>query len=141
MTRGDSIVSFIKLAVTSAGTGMLASTPAMDAFNAYVQLPVWGVPVTVIGAGFAGSLLSLFFGDPVETRRGLWGQVIASAMFGTAVASLLADGLNWDWATKNMAMFAMMSAAMLRWFLPTMIERGKAVIKELKFSFAKGGDK
>jgi hypothetical protein len=43
-----------------------------------------------------------------------------------------------------MSMFALMSAAIMRWFLPTIIERGKQFIKEFKFSFTKkseGGDK
>lgn len=136
MTRGDAIVSFIKLTVTSAGAAV-ASSPLLDAFTNYIQLPVWGVPVTVIGAAGAGAVLSLFFGDPLTTRRELWGQTLAATLFGAATAALVADGMNWDWAAKNMAMFALMSAAILRWFLPTAIERIKQLIREFKFSFTK----
>lgn len=142
MSRGGAIVSLIKLTITSATTAA-ASSPFIDAFNNYIQLPVWGVPVTVIGAAGAGAVLSLFFGDPIPTRRALYGQTIGATFFGVAVAVLVADGLNWDWAIKNMSMFALMSAAIMRWFLPTMIERGKQIIKDFKFSFTKrnGGDK
>ena len=38
-------------------------------FNSYIEQPVWGVPVTVFGAAAAGAALSLFFGDPLPTRR------------------------------------------------------------------------
>lgn len=143
MNRGEAMASLIKLSITSAGTAV-ASSPLIHAFNSYVQLPVWGVPVTVFGAAGAGAILSLFFGDPITSRRSLFGQTLAATVFGVAVAVLVSDGLNWDWAIKNMAMFAMMSAAALRWFLPSIIDRGKQFIKEFKFSFTKrqdGGDK
>lgn len=143
-------MSFIKLSVATVSTAVAtvstaaASSPVLDAFNSYISLPVWGVPVTVFGAAGAGAVLSLFFGDPLTSRRDLFGQVLAAMVFGVATAVLVADGLDWDWATKNMSMFALMSAAIMRWFLPTIIERGKQFIKEFKFSFTKkseGGDK
>lgn len=134
--KGDSIVSLIKLTGASAGTAM-GITPVVDLFNVYIQLPVWGVPVTVFGAAGFGAALSLFFGDPLKTRRELFGQTLGATFFGVACAVLAADGLNWAWATKNMSMFALMSAAILRWFLPTIIERGKQLIKDFKFSFTK----
>lgn len=143
MNKGEAIVSFIKLSVATVSASA-ASSPLLDAFNAYVSLPVWGVPVTVFGAAGAGAVLSLFFGDPLTSRRDLFGQVLASTGFGVAIAVLVADGFNWEWAAKNMSMFALMSAAILRWFLPTMIERGKQLIKEIKVPFTKkneGGDK
>ena len=123
-------MSFGKLVIASA-----VSSPFFNALTSYVQTPVWGIPVTVIGAAGAGAILSLFFGDPLTTRRDLFGQTIAATIFGCAVAVLVADGFDWDWATKNMSMFALMSSAILRWFLPTMIERVKQLIKEFKFSF------
>lgn len=131
MLKGEAIVSFFKLAASAAVAGA-ASPPVVDLFSAYVQTPVWGVPVSVIGAAAFGAGLSLFFGDPIPTRRALYGQVLAATVFGAAVAVLVADGMNWDWAQKNISMFALMSAAMVRWFLPTAIEQGKAMIKALK---------
>jgi hypothetical protein len=143
MNRGEAALSLIKLTVASAGT-VAVSSPFLQAFSTYIQLPVWGVPVTVIGAAGAGAILSLFFGDPLETRKQLFGQTIAATMFGSAIAVLVSDGLDWDWAIKNMSMFALMSAAMIRWFLPAIIDRIKQMIKEFKFSFikkAEGGEK
>jgi len=134
--KGEGVVNLIKLAGTSVGTGA-ATSPLFQLFTSYVQQPVWGVPVTVIGAAAAGAALSLFFGDPLPTRKALFGQVMAATFFGAGVAVLVADGMNWDWATKNISMFAMISAAMMRWFLPSIIERGKQFIKEFKFSFTK----
>lgn len=136
MDRGEAIVSFFKL-IGASTTTAVASSPLVDAFSIYVQLPVWGVPVTVIGAAGFGAVLSLFFGDPLPTRRDLFGQTLGATFFGVAVAVLAADGLDWEWATKNMAMFALMSAAILRWWLPTIIERGKQLIKDFKFTFTK----
>lgn len=134
--KGEGVVNFIKLAVAAGGTGA-ATSPFFQLFTQYISTPVWNVPVTVIGAAGFGAFLSLFFGDPIPTRRGLYGQVIAATAFGCAVAVLAADAMNWDWAQKNMPMFAMMTAAIMRWFLPTTIDRGKQFIKEFKFSFTK----
>jgi hypothetical protein len=139
MGRGEAIVSFIKLATASVAAGV-ASTPATELFSAYVQTPVWGVPVSVIGAAAFGAGLSLFFGDPIVSRRALYGQTLAATVFGAACAVLVADGMDWDWAQKNISMFALMSAAMVRWFLPTVIERGKQLVKEFRFPSIKKTD-
>jgi peptidoglycan/LPS O-acetylase OafA/YrhL len=140
--KAEGALNLLKLAGTSTGTGVVTS-PFFQLLTSYVQQPVWGVPVTVMGAAAAGATLSLFFGDPLPTRRALFGQVLAATFFGAGVAVLLADGMSWTWATKNISMFAMISAAMIRWFLPSIIERGKQLIKEFKFSFTKkpGDDK
>lgn len=139
MDKGEAIVSFAKLSATMVTSGV-AISPAFDVFNSYISTPVWGVPVTVIGAATFGAAISLFFGDPLKTRKELFGQVIASAFFGAGGAVLLSDAMDWTWAEKNIAMFAMMSAAVIRWFLPTIIERGKQFIREFKFSFTRKGD-
>ena len=51
--------------------------------------------------------------------------------------------MDWKWATDNISMFTMLMAAMIRWFLPTIIERVKSLIQTFKFSFTKkpGEDK
>ncbi|QKW95598.1 hypothetical protein AXL3_24 [Stenotrophomonas phage vB_SmaS-AXL_3] len=140
--KGESVMSLTKLVVTAGGTGAVTS-PVFQLFTSYIQQPVWGVPVTVFGAAAAGAALSLFFGDPLPSRRALFGQVLAATFFGAGAAVLAADGMDWDWATKNISMFALISAAMIRWFLPSVIDRIKQLIKEFKFSFTKrptGGD-
>lgn len=132
-----------KLLVTAGSTGA-ATSPLFQLFTSYVQQPVWGVPVTVFGAAAAGAGLSLFFGDPLKTRRDLFGQILASTFFGAGSAVLAADAMNWEWATKNISMSALISAAMIRWFLPSIIARVKQLIKEFRLSFIKkpeGGDK
>lgn len=134
--KEDGFLSLFKLIGTTAGTGALTS-PFFQLFTTYVQQPVWGVPVTVIGASAAGATLSLFFGDPLPTRRALFGQVMAATFFGAAGAVLVSDAMDWEWASKNISMFAMVSAALIRWFLPSIIERVKQLIKEFKFSFTK----
>lgn len=132
-------MSFFKLVTASVATGA-ASAPVLDIFTDYVSLPVWGVPVSVIGAAAFGAGLSLFFGDPIPTRRALYGQILAATFFGAAWAVLIADGMNWDWAQKNISMFALSSAAVVRWFLPTVIERGKQIVKEFKLPSLKKPD-
>src|SRR5690606_19690093 len=108
-------MSLIKLTATAAGVGVTGA-PLVEILTQYVQLPVWGVPVTVVMAALAGAVLSLFFGDPVESRKSLWGQVLGSTAFGTAVAVLVADGMGWGWMQRNIPMSALMSAAVIRWF-------------------------
>jgi hypothetical protein len=141
MDKGE-LLTLLKLAVVSGGAAA-AQSPVTEIMTHYFKTPVWGVPVTVIGAAGAGAVMSLFFGDPIARRRDLYGQTIAATMFGCAVAVLAADGMGWQWAHNNMPMFALMSAAMIRWFLPTTIERIKALIKEFRFPSIKktGGDK
>lgn len=136
------LANLVKFTVATGGAA-LASTPVFKLFTTYVNMPVWGVPVTLWGAAAAGSILSLFFGDPITTRRMLFGQTMAAMFFGVGLAVLASDAMNWEWATKNLSMFAMMSAAMLRWFLPSLIIRGKQLIHTFSFSFTKkrGDDK
>lgn len=139
MAKGEAILSFAKLIAAAT-----VSSPVVKAMTDYVSVPVLNVPVSVIMAAFAGAGLSLCFGDPVPTRRGLAGQVLAATGFGTAMAVLVADGMGWGWAQKNIAMFALMSAAIIRWFLPTVIDKGKQSIREFKLPFIKkpsGDDK
>lgn len=141
MLRGEAAVSFIKLGVSAATAG-IAATPVLDAISKSVDLPVWGVPVSVVGAAAFGAGLSLFFGDLPDTRRMLYGQTLAATAFGVATAVLVADGMGWAWAQKHIPMFALMCAAMIRWWLPGIIERGKAIVKDFKLpSFKKGADK
>lgn len=130
------VANFVKMLSASTGTGVVTS-PVFQIFTQYVNQPVWGIPVTVFGAAAAGACMSLFFGDPLPTRRALYGQVIASTLFGAAAAVLAADAMNWDWAAKNISIFALISAAMIRWFLPAIIERGKQLIKEFRFPTTK----
>lgn len=139
MLKGEAIVSLSKLIAATAATGA-ATAPVIDIFNTYVQTPVWGVPVSVIGAAAFGAGLSLFFGDPIKTRRALYGQTLAATVFGAACAVLVADGMGWEWAQKNIGMFALMSAAMVRWFLPTVIERIKQMVKDFKLPSIKKPD-
>lgn len=132
----EEVANFVKMISASTGTGVVTS-PVFQIFTQYVNQPVWGIPVTVFGAAAAGACMSLFFGDPLPTRRALYGQVIASTMFGAAAAVLAADAMDWDWAAKNISIFALISAAMIRWFLPAIIERGKQLIKEFRFPTTK----
>lgn len=125
-------MSLVKLGVAAA-----AASPFVKVFTELVVTPVWGIPISVAMAALTGAGLSLFFGDPIESRRSLWGQLAAATVFGLAIADLTARALKWEWATANMPMFALMTAALLRWFLPSIIDRGKEFIKDFKFSFTK----
>lgn len=125
-------MSFFKLTASAVVTGAVVP-PIAAVLGSYVQTPVWGVPVSVIGAAAFGAGLSLFFGDPLPTRRALYGQTLAATFFGAAAAVLVADGMDWDWAQKNIGMFALVTAAVVRWWLPSIIERGKQLIKEFRF--------
>lgn len=109
-------------------------------FDKMFTIPIFGVQVTTIGAAAVGAGLSLFFGDPIESRRSLFGQVAAATAFGVGSGILLADAFNLAWAQKNLQMFVMMDAAIMRWFLPSIIERGKQLIKDFKFSFSRKSD-
>lgn len=140
------VQSLIKMIFVAVPTGFGAER-TFNLFTDFVELPVWGVPVTTFGAAAAGAALSLFFGEPIKGARALWGQLAAACIFGTALAVLAADGLNLDWAEKHLSMFALVCAALIRWFLPVTIERAKQLIKEFKLSFKflksddKGGEK
>lgn len=122
------LMNLTKLLVASSGTSAVAH-PLFQILDGYVQQPVWGVPVTVFGAAACGAAMSLFFGDPLPSRRALFGQTLSATIFGAGLAVLLSDAMNWVWATKHLEMFALVCAAMIRWFLPTIIERTKQLIK------------
>lgn len=124
-------MSFFKLSIAAVATGATAS-PVLDILSQTLQFPVLNTTVAVVGTAALGAGMSLFFGDPLESRKMLYGQVLAATVFGASVAVLVADGMNWDWAIKNMQMFSLVSAALMRWFLPSIIDRGKQIIKDFK---------
>lgn len=130
-------MSGIKLAMTALAAGLAA--PTMEAAPKIIQVPVLGVPIAVVAAALAGAALSLFFGDPITSRRALFGQTFTAAIFGTCIAVLMADGMGWVWAQKNITMFALMSAAMLRWFLPGLIHKIGEVIRDFKLRIPRVG--
>lgn len=136
--KGEAVSSFIKLTLstTAAGVGSNWFFPLLDSF---FDIPVFGVPVTTFGAAAIGAGLSLFFGDPIETKRSLFGQVLAAMFFGVAIAALLADGFQLDWAKRNFPMFALVMGGSIRWFLPSFIIKGKELIADFKLSFRRGG--
>lgn len=125
--------SFLKLAATTASLGV-GVDGTFNIFTQFVQLPVWTVPVTSFGAAAVGAGLSLFFGEPLKSKRDLWGQLLAACIFGTAASVLLTDAFGLGWAAKHPGMFAMVIAAMVRWFLPACIERAKQIIREYRLS-------
>lgn len=132
--------SFLKITLSSAGVGAGFGNWVFPFFDKMFTIPIFGVQVTTIGAAAVGAGLSLFFGDPIESRRSLFGQVAAATAFGVGSGILLADAFNLAWAQKNLQMFVMMDAAIMRWFLPSIIERGKQLIKDFKFSFSRKSD-
>lgn len=138
--KGEAMSSFLKVTLSSAGVGAGFRNWIFPFFDSVFTIPVFGVQVTTIGAAAVGAALSLFFGDTIESRRMLFGQVIASTLFGVAVGILCADGLSLAWAQKNLQMFVLMMAALMRWFLPSIIARGKELIKDFKFPFTKKTD-
>lgn len=138
--KGEAVSSFIKLTLSAAGVGAGTGSWVFPLLDKVFDIPVFGVQVTIVGAAAVGAGMSLFFGDPIESRKSLFGQVLASTMFGVGAGVLAADAFNLEWAQKDMGMFVMMTAALIRWFLPSVIERGKQFIKEFKFSFSKKTD-
>ena len=132
MNRGEHIVSLLKLGTTTA-----IASPIFQIFTEVVAFPVFGAPITLILAALVGAGLSLFFGDPIIGRRNLWGQIAGAVAFGTGAGVLVSDAMDWAWATRNLPLFVMCCSAVIRWFLPTVIERGKQLIREFKFPWAK----
>lgn len=136
--KGEMAAPFLKLVLSSTVIGAGTESILVPVLDKIFYVPVFGVPVTVIGAAALGAGLSLFFGDPIESRRSLFGQVAAATVFGVSSGVLFVDAFQLEWARKNMAMFVMMNAAIMRWFLPTAIERVKTIIKEFRLPH-KGG--
>lgn len=123
--------------------GLLATTsiagavtsPLFQALNAmFPGGTVLQVPVSSWGAAAFGAVISLFFGEAPPSRRRLFGECTAAMGFGVAIAVLMSDGLDLDWATNNASMFAMVCAGVVRWFMPPVIDRGKRFIHESNIS-------
>ena len=109
--------------------------------NAFFSMLIWNIPVTTFGAAAFGAGLSRFFGEPVSKQRNFWGQMAAACFFGTAIAALVAGAFDLKWAKENMSLFALINAACIRWFLQTIIDRAKLIIKEYKLSLNFGKSK
>ena len=129
------VSSFFKLILSSAGVSLGTNDVVVPALSRVIDLPVLSVQVTLFGAAAFGAGLSLFFTDPIESRRMLLGQVLGATVFGVCLGVLCADALELNWAKKNLGMFVMMSAAATRWFLPSIIDRIKKLISEAQIPF------
>jgi len=125
------------IVVAASASVSAASTPIVNYLQLYTSIPLWGMPISVIAAATFGAGLSLFFGDPLVSRRALYGQTLAATFFGAGLAVMFAHAMKWDWAMEYTALLALMTSAMVRWFLPTIIERGKQLINEFRFPHRK----
>jgi hypothetical protein len=133
--------AFFKMAVSAASLALGVDGAA--AIVSHAGAASWTVPVSVFGGAAIGAGVSLLFGDPVRTRRALWAQIVGAWILGGAGSVLLAEGTGWTWAINHPAYFALVAAAVVRWFLPVTIERGKQIIKEYRLTLSrnKGDDR
>ena len=106
--------------------------------DANVAMPIFSVPAAVIGAAAFGTAASLSTGDPVHSRRELFGQSL-SIIFGTAAAAFMARG-GPDWMSEVQGPIASVVAYLARHVAPSITERSKEIIRNFKFSLRRKGD-
>lgn len=64
------------------------------------SMPLFGVPLTVVGMAVLGSALGAAYGKPLEKRRDLFVTVVGHAFLATVLVAVVPGMVGWEWVTK-----------------------------------------
>ena len=81
------------------GTG-LAALASAGVINDW-SVPLFGVPLTVIGMAAAGAYLSYAYGKPESSRKKLYTMAIANTFLATVCVAVLPQWLGWEWTNSK----------------------------------------
>jgi len=88
-----------------------------------VSMPLFGVPLTVLGMAAGGAFASFAYGQPEKSRLKLFGMAIANTFLGALSVALLPVWLDWTWVTPMLQPpLAGFLAFIARWVIPLVIE-------------------
>lgn len=81
------------------GTG-LATIAGAGLINDW-SVPLFGVPLTVIGMAAAGAYLSYAYGKPEPKRKKLYTMAIANTFLAAVCVAVLPSWLGWEWTNSR----------------------------------------
>lgn len=81
------------------GTG-LGAFASMGVVNDW-SMPLFGVPLTVIGMAAAGAWLSYAYGKPEPNRKKLYTMAVANTFVATVCVAVLPVWLGWEWTNSR----------------------------------------
>lgn len=111
------------------GTGLAALT-SIGVINDW-SVPLFGVPLTVIGMAAAGAYLSFAYGEPVKSRKKLYTLAIANTFLAAVSVAVLPQWLGWEWSSHKLeAPLAGMFAFAARFAVQPLIDTVPELIRK-----------
>jgi hypothetical protein len=88
-----------------------------------LSIPLFGVPLTVIGMAAAGAYLSFAYGKPEKDRKKLYLLALANTFLACVCVAVLPSALGWECANHRIeAPLSGLFAFGARWWVPAFIE-------------------
>lgn len=116
--KGMSDVSTMLKLVGFSGIGVAALPSVSD-----ISVPLFGVPLPVVGMAVAGAFISIAYGQPERSRRKVFLRAFANAFLAAISVAVLPKMLGWEWVDPKLEPpLAAGAAILLKWIIPIIPE-------------------
>lgn len=102
------------------------------------SVPLFGVPLTVVGMSVLGAVLGAAYGEPIEDRRKLFTTIASHAFLSTVLVAVIPPAFGWEWVDGRLqAPLAGAGAFIARFAIPV-VPWGELVRKVFRLEKKEG---
>lgn len=81
--------------------GIVATAAAALALNMW-SVPLFGVPLTVVGMSVLGAALGAAYGPPIKDRKKLFTAIASHAFLAAVLVAVIPPAFGWEWAHEGL---------------------------------------
>lgn len=81
--------------------GIVATTALALAANMW-SIPLFGVPLTVVGMSVLGASLGAAYGPPIKDRGKLFTAIASHAFLSSVLVAVIPPALGWEWVHEGL---------------------------------------
>lgn len=101
-------------------------------------VPLFGVPLTVVGMSVLGASLGAAYGEPIKDRRKLFTTIASHAFLATVLVAVLPAAFGWEWLNVALEAPAAGAAAFVARFVIPVVPWGELIRKVLRLDKKEG---